>query len=165
MDIGKRIDRLGMKVFGICTALLGGIILVQLPSTYEEDVDFQSKAIRATGTVVKIRKETQTHGGGMTPITTTTKYISTVKFQTNQAESIEFTTSSACSSRRNCENKEEVPVLYDPSRPSNARIDSGPTPEGKLKGGLVFGVVFLVSGIAVAVLESSDGTQWKKKPG
>jgi hypothetical protein len=48
MDIGKQIDRSGLKVVGIGSALLGGIFLVQLPYMYKSEVDFRSKAIRAT---------------------------------------------------------------------------------------------------------------------
>lgn len=156
-----RADSLALKGLGILFALGGGVTLVQLPSAYEQEVDFHSQAIRATGTVVKTREETQiSGGGGIIPTTTTTKYISTVKFPTNQAESVEFTTSSACSSRRDCKNK-EVPVLYDPNRPKDARVDSGVTPEGKLKAGLVFDAVFLLLGIA-AVLVPTDGNQLNK---
>ena len=139
MDIGKRIDRSGMKVVGIGSALLGGIFLVQLPYMYKSEVDFRSKAISTTGTVVETRKEIKHITSGGFP-TTTTDYISTVKFQTNQAKSVEFTTSRACSSQRDCENK-RVPVLYDPNRPKDAIVDSGTTPEYRFKGLLVFSVV------------------------
>ena len=160
MGIGKRIDRLGMKVLGICSALLGGIILVQLPSIYKEEVNFQSKAIRATGTVLETRVEIRTYSSGVST-GVAPEYISTVKFQTNQEQSFEFTTTKACSSQRDCENK-RVPVLYDPSHPLDARVDSSSTPEDKVKGSLVFSVVLLVLGIFVAVLEPTDGNQWNK---
>ena len=159
MKNGKWVDHLGMKTLGICTALLGGIILVQLPSMYKSEVDFQSKAIRSTGTIVETRVEIR-HSGGVSS-TVVPEYISTVKFQTNHAQSFEFTTSGACSSQRDCENK-TVPVLYDPSRPSDAKVDSGSTPEGKLKGNLVFSAVLLLSGIFVAVLEPNDNNQLSK---
>jgi hypothetical protein len=147
-----RADSLALKGLGILFALGSGVSLVQLPSTYEQEVDFHSQAIRATGTVVKTREETQiSGGGGIIPLTTTKKYISTVKFQTNQAESVEFTTSSACSSRRDCENK-TVSVLYDPSHPKDAIVDSGSTPEGKFRTGMVLSAVFLLLGIA-AILQ------------
>ena len=160
MGLGKRIDRLGTKVVGICSALLGGIILVQLPSIYKKEVNFQSKAIRATGTVletiVKIRTYSSGVSAGVAP-----EYISTVKFQTNREQSFEFTTTKACSSLSDCENK-TVSVLYDPSHPLDARVDSGSTPEDKLKGNLLFSVVLLLGGVALAVLEPTDGNQWNK---
>jgi hypothetical protein len=152
MNIGQRRDHLGRKAAGICTALVGGIILIRLPFAYKEEVDFQSKASSATGTVIKTEEKVQTSGGvaGIVLPSTTREFISTVKFQTNQAELIEFTTSSACSSQRDCENK-KVSVLYDPSHPSDARIDSGLTPEGKLKSGLVLSIVLLLLGICIGV--------------
>lgn len=155
MNMGRCLELLFMKGFGILAASLGGIILVQLPSFYESEVDFQSKAISATGTIVKTTEKKEYSGGGITPVTSTTKFISTVKFQTNQGESIEFTTTSACSSRRDCNNK-EVPVLYNPILPSDARVDSGSTPEGKVKGRLVLSALFLISGIAFIVVEPSN---------
>ncbi len=149
MNSGKRGDHLGTKAFGILCALLGGMCLVNIPSLYKSEVDFHSKAIRATGTVVKTRVEIR-HSGGASS-TVFPEYISTVKFQTNQAESVEFTTSSACSSRRDCENK-TVSVLYDPSHPKDAIVDSGSTPEGKFRTGMVLSAVFLLLGIA-AILQ------------
>ncbi len=162
MEIGKRIDRSGLKVVGICSALLGGIFLVQLPSMYKSEVDFRSKAISTTGTVVETRKEIEHITAGGFP-TTTTEYISTVKFQTNQAESVEFTTSNTSSLRRDGKSK-EVPVLYDPNRPKDAIVDSETTPEYRFKGLLVFSVVLLLGGVALAVLEPTDGNQWNKRP-
>ena len=89
------------------------------------------------------------------------RYISTVKFQTNQEQSFEFTTTKACSSLSDCENK-TVSVLYDPSHPLDARVDSGSTPEDKLKGNLLFSVVLLLGGVALAVLEPIDGNKLNK---
>jgi hypothetical protein len=159
MNSGKRGDHLGTKAFGILCALLGGMCLVNIPSLYKSEVDFHSKAIRATGTVVKTRVEIR-HSGGASS-TVFPEYISTVKFQNNHAHSFEFTATKACSSLSNCENK-TVPVLYNPSHPLDARVDSGSTPEDKVKGNLVFSVVLLVLGIFVATLEPSDDNQWNK---
>lgn len=155
MNIKQWLKLLWVKGFGILCVSFGGIVLVQLPSLYESEVDFQSKAISATGTIVKTTEKKEYSGGGITPVTSTTKFISTVKFQTNQGESIEFTTTSACSSRRDCNNK-EVPILYNPILPSDARVDAGFTPEGKVKGGLVLSALFLISGIAFIVVEPSN---------
>ena len=57
MNSGKSIDHLIVKGLGICTALLGGIFLVQLPSMYKSEVDFHSNAISATGTVIETREK------------------------------------------------------------------------------------------------------------
>ncbi|HEY9652753.1 MAG TPA: DUF3592 domain-containing protein [Coleofasciculaceae cyanobacterium] len=155
MNIKRWLKLLWVKGFGILCVSFGGILLVQLPSFYESEVDFQSKAVSATGTVVKTREKTEYFGGGITPGTSTTKFISTVKFQTNQGELVEFTTTAACSSRRDCQNK-KVAVLYDPILPLEARVDSGSTPEGKVKGSLVLSTLVLLFGINFIIVEPSD---------
>ncbi|MEP0820610.1 DUF3592 domain-containing protein [Trichocoleus sp. FACHB-46] len=129
-------------------ASVAGMLLIDLPSFYKSEVEFQSKAIAATGTVIGVaEKKEYSGGGGIVPLTVTTKYIATVEFQTNQRNLVEFTASSACSSQRDCENK-LVPVLYNPDFPSKARVDSGATPEGMAQGRLVLSTVFLVADIA-----------------
>lgn len=155
MNIRRCLEFLWIKGFGVLVASFGGIILVQLPSFYKSEVDFQSKAISTTGTVVKTREKREYYGGGIVPLTATTKFISTVEFHTNQGKSSEFTTSAACSSQRDCNNK-EIPVLYDPFLPSKARVDSGFTPEGKVKARLVFSTVLLLTGITFIVVVPSN---------
>lgn len=136
-----------VRGMGLSIASLAGMLLIDLPSFYQSEVEFQSKAISTTGTVVGAVEKKEYSGGGVVPLTVTTKYIATVEFQTNQGKSVEFTTNSACSSRRDCENK-LISVLYDPDFPSKARVDSGATPEGMAQGRLVLSTVFLVVGIA-----------------
>lgn len=154
MNIRRCLKFLWMKGFGILVASFGGIILVQLPSFYKSEVDFQAKAISTTGTVVKTTEKREYYGGGIVPLTATTKLISTVEFQTNQGKSVEFTTTTACASQRDCKNK-EVPVLYNPFLPSKARVDSGFTPEGKVKIGLAFSTIVLLIGITFIVVAPS----------
>jgi hypothetical protein len=122
MNIGLWGDRLLIKGSGVLCILMGGTLLVQLPSMYKSEVDFKSKAIRATGTVVKTRVEEQFIANG-TASRTMIKLISTVRFQTNQGKLVEFTTANACSSLPTCNNK-TVSLRYDPSLPSKARVDS-----------------------------------------
>lgn len=141
-----------VRGMGLCVVSLAGMLLIELPSFYRSEVEFQSKAISTTGTVVGAVEKKEYSGGGVVPITVTTKYIATVEFQTNQGKSVEFTASSACSSRRDCENK-SVPVLYNPYFLSSARVDSGATPESKVQGQLIFSTILLVVGIAFLGVE------------
>jgi hypothetical protein len=122
MNIGLWGDRLITKGSGVLCMLIGGALLVQLPSMYRSEADFESRAISATGTVVKTRVEEQFITNG-TSSYTRRKLISTVRFQTNQGKSVEFTTANACSSLPTCNNK-TVSLRYDPIRPSKARVDS-----------------------------------------
>ncbi|NJL79066.1 MAG: DUF3592 domain-containing protein [Richelia sp. RM2_1_2] len=112
-----------MGVLQFVFASVGGGLLVQFPSYYQSEVRFEANAVSATGNVIKTREEVEYSGGGIVPLSSRTKYISTIEFQTNQGKSVEFTTSSACSRQQDCENK-TVQVRYDPSVPTQARIDS-----------------------------------------
>jgi Protein of unknown function (DUF3592) len=94
-------------------------------------------------------------GGGIVPLSSTTKYISTVEFQTNQGKSVEFTTSSACSSQQDCDRK-TVQVRYDPSVPTQARIDSHTALNVRVWSYGVFCLVFFLIGIAWLVINPGD---------
>ncbi|NJL39493.1 MAG: hypothetical protein HC840_31795 [Leptolyngbyaceae cyanobacterium RM2_2_4] len=151
MNIGRWTNLLLVKGTGIFATVLGGALLLQIPSMYRFDVDFRSKAVSATGTITEVREEKEEriyHSGGIPIPGTATKFISTVNFQTNQGEWVEFTTSRACSSQRDCMNK-LVPVMYDPDFPSGARVDLGTTPERKVRNNFWFSVFLLLPGIAL----------------
>ncbi len=130
MNIGLWGDRLITKGSGVLCMLLGGALLVQLPSIYKSEVDFKSQAIKATGTVVKTRVEEQVIPNG-TASRIAVKLVSTVRFHTNQGKLVEFTTDNACSRLPDCENK-TVSLLYNPSLPSQARLDSDLSPEAQV---------------------------------
>ncbi|GAB4368045.1 MAG: hypothetical protein Kow00121_06840 [Elainellaceae cyanobacterium] len=158
MNMGQWISLLCIKGMGILLASAGGVFLAKIPSFYESEVDFQSKAISAIGTVTETRdkKEQRYYYSGGIPIpATTTKLISTVEFQTNQGELIKFTTSKACSSRHNCENK-SVPVLYDPNFPTDARVDFENTPIGGVIAGLILGSSCLLLGVPLILAKPDD---------
>jgi hypothetical protein len=147
-----------LKGAGILVTALGGALLFQIPSIYRSDVDFRSKAISTTGTIIEVQEEKEEriyYSGGIPIPGTVTKFISTVNFQTNQGESIEFTTSRACSSQRDCLNK-SISVLYDPDSPSDARVDSGTTPERKVRNNFWFSIFLLLPGIALLLGEVDD---------
>jgi hypothetical protein len=122
------------KVCGIFCSSIGIVLLVGFALHYQSEVSFKANAISATGTVIHTKEEKQNTGnsGGYAPapggngyyvVNVATSYISTVKFQTQQRESIEFTTTDACSSRQECNNK-TVLVEYVPTAPKQARIYS-----------------------------------------
>lgn len=147
MKIGQWVDLIGMKGLGLLFASMGGLFLAQVPSVYDSEVEFQSKAISTTGTVVKTKTETHlSGGGGIVPLTSRTDYISTVKFQSSQGETVNFITKRACRSLRSCKDK-KVPILYDPTSPTDARVDTGATPKSKAIVGSIGGAIFLIVGI------------------
>jgi len=141
-----------MKALGVFFASVGGMLLVQFPSYYRSEVAFEANAISATGTVIETRKEKEYSGGGIVPLSSKTKYISTVEFQTHQGKSVNITTSSACSSQLSCENK-TVQVRYDPSVPTQARINFDTGLNVRLWGyGVLYSLILLI-GILLLVID------------
>jgi hypothetical protein len=128
-------DRFLTKVCGVFCSSIGIILLIIFTLDYQSEVSFKANAISATGTILRTKEEkhnTGTDSGGYAPhprinwyqpVTGTTSYISTVEFQTQRSESIEFTTIGACFSQQQCKNK-TVLVDYIPSAPKQARIHS-----------------------------------------
>lgn len=158
--IGTGLFLLWIRGLGLLAASIAGMLLIKTSAFYKSEVNFQSTAISATGTIVETREKKEQvyyYSGGIPIPATTTKYIATVEFLTNRGESVKFTTSSACSSRRDCENK-SVPVLYSPSSPSNVRVDSGVAPEGMVLGRLMFSLLFLIAGIALVRVDFKKST-------
>ncbi len=155
MSAVRSVDFICMKALGIFFASVGGMLLVQFPSYYRSEVAFEANKISATGTVVETREEKEYSGGGIAPLTARTKYISTVEFQTRQGELVEFITSSACSSRQDCEDK-TVQVQYDPSAPNQARINSDTTLNTRVGGYGVLSLIFFMIGIGLLIVDSGD---------
>jgi hypothetical protein len=161
MNIGLWGDRLLTKGSGILCLLIGGALLVQLPSFYKSEVDFKSKAISATGTVVQTRAEEQVIANG-TASRIRIKLVSTVRFHTNQGKLVEFTTDNACSRLPDCENK-TVSLLYNPSLPSQARLDSDLSPETQVVWFLFVSSFLLLCGICCLAPENGDTTSINKQ--
>lgn len=151
-------DLIAMKALGILFASVGGIFLVQLPSYYQSEVAFEANAVSTTGTVIKTREEREYSSGGIIPLTSKIKYISTIRFQTRQGESSEFTTRSACSSRRDCQNK-TVKVQYFPSAPDQARIDSDTALNVRIGVRGVLFLMFFLIGIGLLVVNPRSPAQ------
>lgn len=149
------VDLFCMKALGVFFACTGGVLLFQYPSYYRSEVAFEANGISVTGTVIKTREEKEYFGGGITPLSSKTKYISTVEFQTHQNKLVDFTTSSACSSQLDCE-KKTVQVRYDPRVPTQARINSDTPLHVRLWGYGVFSLIFLLIGILSLVI-NPDG--------
>lgn len=148
-------DLIAAKVLGILFAAVGGSLLVQAPAYYRSEAAFEANAISATGTVVETREEKEYFGGGVAPVTSTVKYISTVEFETRQGELAKFTTSSACSSQQDCEHK-TVQVEYDPNVPNRARINSDTTLNNRVGGYTVLSLAFFSIGIGLLIVTSGD---------
>jgi hypothetical protein len=146
------INLIVMKAMGVYFASASGVMLVQFPSYYDTEVAFEANKVSATGSVVATREEQEYFGGVIAVVSSRTRYISKVKFQTLQGESVEFTTSSACSSRQDCDRK-TVRVQYDPSVPNQARIYSDTTLNIRFGLYVVAFIICLSIGIGLLVVD------------
>lgn len=155
MSAVRSVNLICMKALGVFLASVGGMLLVQFPSYYRSEVAFEANKVSATGTVVETREKKEYSGGGIVPLSATTKYISTVEFQTRQGDSVEFITSNVCSSRKDCEN-ETVQVQYDPSVPNQARIKPDTTLNIRVGGYGVLSLIFFLIGIGLLVVDPGD---------
>jgi hypothetical protein len=142
-----------MTIVDICMRVMGGLLtsvavlqLVGLPSYYRSEVAFEANAISVPGTVIKTREKREINAVIYGAVSSTTYYISTVEFQTQQGKSVKFTTRNACSSQRDCE-KKKVWVKYDPRIPDEARIYLESTPEFRANVRGFFWLIFFSIGI------------------
>ncbi len=155
MSTKRLFDLIASKAMGIFFASCGGVLLVQFPSYYGTEVAFEANKVSATGTVVATSERQEYFGGGIATVSSITRYISKVRFQTFQDKSVEFITSSACSSRKDCDRK-TVRVQYDPSVPNQARIYSDTTLNTRVGGYVMFSLVFFLLGIGLLVVDLGD---------
>jgi hypothetical protein len=155
MSAERLFDLIATKAMGVFFASCGGVMLVQFPSYYGAEVAFEANKVSATGTVVVTSEKQEYFGGGIAVVSSRTIYISKVEFQTLQGESVEFITSSACSSQRDCERK-TVRVQYDPNVPERARIYSDTTLNSRVGTYVVLALVFFLLGIWLLVVDLED---------
>jgi hypothetical protein len=95
---------------------------------------------RAPGTVVRLRWESNDHGGG--------KFYPTFQFRT--ADGTEIVTESDLGfNPAPVRQGQQVTVVYDPARPRVARIDS------LLGGGAVHGPVFVAFGVVATIVAAA----------
>jgi Protein of unknown function (DUF3592) len=155
MSAERLFDLIATKAMGVFFASCGGVLLVQFPSYYVTEVAFEANKVSATGTVVATSEKQEYFGGVIAVVSSRTIYISKVEFQTLQGKSVEFITSSACSSRQDCDRK-TVRVQYDPSVPSQARIDSLAPLNIRIWLYVVFFIIFLSIGIGLLVVDPGN---------
>jgi hypothetical protein len=120
-----------------------GWLLVSIPSRYQAEVAFHSRGLLTSGIVTERREYTDCHpiGGGF-GVSCTSRCNLKVKFA-NNGETAEFRDSCYKSANEN----QAVPVLYDPTGVSKARIDRGGTPESLARDQFILSVVVGLLGI------------------
>ncbi len=87
---------------------------------YMDQRDFESRATKAAGTVIDVKRETRTSTNNNRR-TTTTVYRPVIRFEV-KGRSYTFTSSSASSSY-NFSRGRRVEILYDQTNPNDARMD------------------------------------------
>ncbi len=94
----------------------------------------------APGTVVRLRWESNDHGGG--------RFYPTFRFRTEDGREIEAESDLGANPAPAREGQ-RVTVVYDPARPQRARIDS------MLGGGAVHGPLFVAFGVVVTLVAAA----------
>jgi len=140
----------GVKGFQALVAVAlfmgAGAALNHTPSAYQAEVYFRDHALSTVG-IVKDTTSGQSCSGGMGfGYSCTTTYTSNIQFKDANGKLTTFSQSSICNDR--CKNK-QVPILYDPNHPSNARVGTEVNPSHVAKGWLIFVLLLLFSGIWV----------------
>ncbi|GAA0394772.1 hypothetical protein GCM10009530_52840 [Microbispora corallina] len=122
---------------GLIFTLIGGGLTINAR-------DFRKRAQRTQGLVVRLRASHSDDG---------TVYYPTIRFTTVYGQQVEAETPFG-SSPPPARPGQQVPVLYDPAKPTRVRIDSV-TGSGILVGGifLAVGLVLFAAGAGVAVTQ------------
>ncbi|MEZ0070688.1 DUF3592 domain-containing protein [Planotetraspora sp. GP83] len=126
-----------LGLIGVVFALIGGGLTISAR-------DFRKRAQRVQGEVVRLRPSRSSEGG--------TVYYPTVRFTTVYGQRVE----AECpfgSSPPPAMPGDQVPILYDPAKPTRVRIDSA-TGSGTLIGVIFLGVglVLFTAGVVVAAV-------------
>lgn len=107
-----------MRLVGWIFALVGAVLLIAAGVIYQRDKAFAGAARSATGQVVEqVQSWSKDHDGR-----TSRGYASRVRFTVEDGRAVEFIETVFSYPPRHAEG-EQVPVLYDPDRPSQAMID------------------------------------------
>ncbi|GAP96953.1 hypothetical protein NIES2104_35000 [Leptolyngbya sp. NIES-2104] len=120
-----------------------GWMLVKLPDFYQVEVAFREKALLTSGTVTQRKEVTNCYATGGFGTGCTSSCDLKVKFFTSNGKISEFWDSCYKSANEN----QAVPVLYDPTGVSKARIDRGDTPESLAQDHFVWSIVIGLVGI------------------
>lgn len=121
---------------------VSALLLVKIPFAYQSETDFKDHAISTLGTVKKIEVKQQYVPTGLGGGRLETTYTSTIQFKTLEGEISTFFDST----HSPVENK-EVPVLYTPAYPYQARVGTEVNPKHTVYGLLLASTFFLAGGM------------------
>lgn len=118
---------------------VSAFLLIKIPSAYQSEVDFKNHAISTLGTVQKTEVEQQwvpTTLGGYSKAT----YTSTIQFENleGKAATLSYSTSTRLEN-------EQVPIVYNPTYPYQARVGTEVKPKNTVYG-LLLASTFLLTG-------------------
>jgi hypothetical protein len=113
-------NRLGPLGTRLMMIFVGAVFLGIGIWQYLDQSDFESKAVKTTGTVINVKRETRTSTNNNRR-TTSTVYRPVIRFE-DEGRTYTFTSSSA-SSGYNFSRGRRVEILYDRINPIDARMD------------------------------------------
>jgi len=116
----KRIEKkIGIKGIGFYLVIFGASFLGVGGWLHIDQRNFEAKAVKATGTVIEVKRTTTTSTSGSRR-TSSFVYSPVVQFE---AEGQRYTfTSRSASSDYNFPRGHRLEILYDPANPSDARL-------------------------------------------
>lgn len=146
-DTGTHIRELTVAI--LCSVPFGGFLfmgagwmLVKIPDLYQAKVDFRSRALLTSGIVTEKREKRDCHATGGFGTSCTSSCDLRVKF-TNNGRIADFWDSCYKSANEN----QAIPVLYDPTNISKARIDRGDSPESLARDQFILSIILGLLGI------------------
>jgi serine/threonine protein kinase len=139
------------QLYGSIFVAASAFSLFGIPFAYQAEVYFKDHAISAIGTVKKTTAETYWVNTVINGSYAQTSYSSIIQFETLKGKVVTFSSSSAYKTR-------QVPILYDPIYPNQARIGTVVNPKSVVYGHLIFSVL----SVLVAKLMFSE-TRLQKK--
>jgi hypothetical protein len=118
--MGKKIGKkIGIKGIGLYLIFFGAIFLSVGGWFHIDQRSFEAKAVKATGTVIEVKRSTTTSTSGSRR-TTSFVYSPVVQFEV-EGQRYTFTSRSA-SSGYNFPRGHRLEILYDPANPGDARL-------------------------------------------
>jgi serine/threonine protein kinase len=119
------------QFYGRIFVAASAFLLSQIPSAYQSEIYFKDHAISAIGTVKQTTAESYWVSTGISAGYLKTEYKSIIQFETLREKTVTFSTSSVYKDI-------QVPILYDPIYPNQARIGTAVNPKSIVYGHLIF---------------------------
>jgi hypothetical protein len=106
---------------------VSALLLITMPSAYQSEVNFKNHAISTLGTVKKTEEHQYWSSGSYGTGQWTTEYALTIQFETFEGKigTLSYSTSTPLKDK-------QIPILYNPTDPSQARVGTEVNPKNTI---------------------------------